>query len=440
VNGLDTRPVFLRRGLSTMLFNIYVSDIGNDLLFSDEGFMVGSVKVSGLFFADDLVVVASTRDGLLGLLNLVRSHTDRLLLDINTEKDKSEIISQCGAAGDMWELMNDSGDVLLSLRQVMEYKYLGTQMYSTMYKTGSAKQKLCIDKAYKYKTSCIYISRDGPDVVDMIVATWCNIAIPAIIAGCETIPFSDSTINEIDKVQSQVAKYALGLPVGAANVCAQAELGMKSFRQILFEHQLKFYVRTLSLVDTRWVKQALLDHLSLSWRSPYMDYMFRVRTELGLYELPVNHTVLVKTISSHFVKQFNDKLSTLSLPWLRPIKVLKRLPYTKEGLSSETIAKFRYDSAGIGNKFPRVDRAVKQVYCPLCPTMVRNTVFHVALFCPAIEKLKKEQTVMTFFRNLCRTKGYSDDYMTTFLSFSLMGMIGMRIHPILWISSVEDLI
>ena len=124
----------------------------------------------------------------------------------------------------------------------------------------------------------------------------------------------------------------------------------------------------------------------------------------------MNHTVLVKTISSHFVKQFNDKLSTLSLPWLRPIKVLKRLPYTKEGLSSETIAKFRYDSAGIGNKFPRVDRAVKQVYCPLCPTMVRNTVFHVALFCPAIEKLRKEQTVMTFFRNLCRTKGYSDDY------------------------------
>ena len=79
-------------------------------------------------------------------------------------------------------------------------------------------------------------------------------------------------------------------------------------------------------------------------------------------------------------------------------------------LSSETIAKFRYDSAGIGNKFPRVNRAVKQVYCPLCPTMVRNTVFHVALFCPAIEKLRKEQTVMTFFRNLCHTKGFSDDY------------------------------
>ena len=76
--------------------------------------------------------------------------------------------------------------------------------------------------------------RDGPDIVDMIVATWCNVAIPAIVAGCETIPFSDSTINEIDKVQSQVAKYALGLPIGAANVCAQAELGMKSFRQILF--------------------------------------------------------------------------------------------------------------------------------------------------------------------------------------------------------------
>ena len=205
-----------------------------------------------------------------------------------------------------------------------------------------------------------------------------------------------------------MAKYALGLPLGAANVCAQAELGMKPFRQVLFEHQLKFYVRTLSLADTRWVKQALLDHLSLSWGSPYMTYIFRVRTELGLYELPMDLTVLVNSISTHFVKQFNVRLSTLSLPWLRPIKVLNRLQYTREGLSSETIAKFRYDSAGIGNKFPRDNRTVKQVYCPLCPTMVRNTVSHVALFCPAIEKIRKEQTVMTFFRNLCGTEGFPD--------------------------------
>ena len=206
VNGLETRPVFLQRGLrqgcslSPILFNLYVSDIGDDITTSGKGFMVGSVMVSGLFFADDLVLVAGTREDLLDLLEIVYTHTVRLDLEINTEKDKSEILSQLGEAGDLWELKTEDGETVLSLRQVMQYRYLGTEMMSTMYKTGVNKQKMCVDKAFKYKNTCFYIAKDGPDLTDMIVATWSNVAIPAILSGCDTIPFSDSNINEIEKV------------------------------------------------------------------------------------------------------------------------------------------------------------------------------------------------------------------------------------------------
>ena len=55
------------------------------------------------------------------------------------------------------------------------------------------------------------------------------------------VPFCESRIDEIERVQSKVAKFALGFPVSFANVCAQTELGMKSFRQQLYERQLKFY-------------------------------------------------------------------------------------------------------------------------------------------------------------------------------------------------------
>ena len=77
-----------------------------------------------------------------------------------------------------------------------------------MAKTAVEKVKNCVAKAHKYKGSCIHISKEGPDVVDMMMATWCN----------------DASIQEIERVQSQVAKYALGLPLGAANICAQTEL------------------------------------------------------------------------------------------------------------------------------------------------------------------------------------------------------------------------
>ena len=108
----------------------------------------------------------------------------------------------------------------------------------------------------------IYVSKDGPDVVDVVNCTWLNIVIPAILFGCEMVPFSEATIGSIERTQSSVAKFVLGVPSGAPNICSQIELGWKPFRQVLYEKQLAFFFRVLFLPDTRWVKLALLDHLS----------------------------------------------------------------------------------------------------------------------------------------------------------------------------------
>ena len=102
----------------------------------------------------------------------------------------------------------------------------------------------------------------GPDVVDVVLCTWSNVAIPAILAGCEMIPFCETRIIEIERVQAQIAKFALGVTTTCPNICAQTELGLKPFRQLLYERQLKFYFRALYIHEDRWVHQAMLEHLS----------------------------------------------------------------------------------------------------------------------------------------------------------------------------------
>jgi hypothetical protein len=376
VNGVSTRQVYLRRGLrqgcslSPMLFALYIAEMGQALTLSSEGFRVGRVCVSGLLFADDLILLAREADGLLRLLSMVKRHADILKMEINTGKDKSEVISPDGDAGNLWQVMGVNGEAVLSLKQVIKYKYLGNPTMESMHKIGVEKQKQCIQKAHRYKGSCIFMSRDGPDVVDMILATWCNVAIPAILYGTEMIPFSEATILEIEKTQNQVAKYALGVPLGTAGLCAQIELGMKPFRQLLYEHQLKFYIRVLNLDEKRWVKQALLDHLSMSWTSPYISYMLNIRSRLGLFELPMSRTRLLSFTKDFFTCSTNFALSALSLPWLRPIKCFKRQLYAKEGDASSTLAKFRYNVANMGNKYPRLGRQSTHSYCPLCPCFV----------------------------------------------------------------------
>ena len=78
-----------------------------------------------------------------------------------------------------------TGNVVLSLEQVELYKYLGTWTYNTMYRTSVEKQKHCVKTAYKYKSSCIHVSRMGPDVVNVVQCTWSNVVVPAILSGMD---------------------------------------------------------------------------------------------------------------------------------------------------------------------------------------------------------------------------------------------------------------
>ena len=81
----------LRQGcsLSPMLFNLYISDIGHDLNTAGEGFLIGNnLTVSGLLFADVIVVVAKTGAGLKRLINLVNRHCERLKLLVSEEKSQ----------------------------------------------------------------------------------------------------------------------------------------------------------------------------------------------------------------------------------------------------------------------------------------------------------------------------------------------------------------
>ena len=50
----------------------------------------------------------------------------------------------------IWSLHNEEGEVSGSLGLVEVYKYLGVEVYNTMFKVSSNKQKKCIVTAWRY--------------------------------------------------------------------------------------------------------------------------------------------------------------------------------------------------------------------------------------------------------------------------------------------------
>ena len=404
VNGLQTRPIFLRRGLrqgcslSPLLFALYISDVGNDVTLTQLGFLLGNVCISGLLFADDIVLVARSSAGLKSLLALIKRCFDDLKLTIS--EDKSQVISP---DDESWDLLDSSSNVEMSLKQVSLYKYLGTWTYNSMFRTGVEKQKLCVKTAFKYKGCCIYVSRMGPDIVDVVQCTWLNVAIPAILTGCDMIPFCDARIEEIERIQSQVAKFALGVSTTTSNVCAQTEMGMKSFRQHLYERQLKFYFRVLYLPEDRWVHQALLEHLSGGWTSPYLQYISAVRSKLGLFATPSVPKVWKQLTYEHFLSRTNADASSFAS--IRPLKSFSRLPYVCESDWSTVITEFKLQNEGLGDKCPRQGRQ-RQPFCPVCPVRQPNSGLHMLFCCSSLTSLRSE-TGISSFMTLCTWKGFS---------------------------------
>ena len=122
--------------------------------------------------ADDLAILARTKRGLQALLYIVKNGFDKLNLEISVEK--SQVISP---EEDEWVVTDENDMVTLSLDQVSLYKYLGTWTYNSMFKTAVEKQKLCVKTANKYRGACKLVSSNGPDLCDVVKATWCDFAV-----------------------------------------------------------------------------------------------------------------------------------------------------------------------------------------------------------------------------------------------------------------------
>ena len=80
--------------LSPILFALYVKELGDKLMECDKGIRVGDLKIPGLFFADDIVLMAESQKELQEMLNIAGEYGNKWRLEFG--KDKSEVI-------DSWE-------------------------------------------------------------------------------------------------------------------------------------------------------------------------------------------------------------------------------------------------------------------------------------------------------------------------------------------------
>ena len=158
---------------------------------------------------------------------------------------------------------------------------------------------------------------------------------PAILYGCEVVPFNKGSIDEIERRQSSVGKFTLGLPTNAPNISATTILGVKSFKELMYSAQLRYLERLLKQDSRRWSKDAFLDHVEGDWASPYVKHMGEIRLEVGLSRWPRSSKEVRIALDSHFLRVNNEQIERLALPALEPLAKRARMEHVDESEDSQ---------------------------------------------------------------------------------------------------------
>ena len=310
---------------------------------------------------------------------------------------KSMVISR---AVTTWDLHDEKGEVYSSLDKVLSYKYLGVEVFNTMYKVTTAKQKKCVAAAERYRGATRYLSRQGPDVVDLSVVAWRRQAVPAITFGTENIIFSDSTFEALERVQAGWAKDTLNLPKSCPGVVAQLLLGAPTMRQMIYTSQLKAFLRLTQLPSTRYAAHALLEHEVGGWKSPYLENIAKIQVDLGILQLPPVKENIDKVVDKLYEQRLKIKVESLtSVPILKEKVTVARARSAREGEDWRWINRAIMGATGI-----QYDRE-KGIWNKRCPEDgAINTDLHCVSECGTTATIRKATGLSLYFAS-CSMKG-----------------------------------
>ena len=125
--------VGLKQGcvLSPILFALYIQDLEKELLQVDSGIRVGEAMVPGLFFADDMVLVASNEVRLQRLLEATVRFGEQRKMEFNGKKSKV-MTNWRTAEGNKWQVgrqwVPEGEEYALTMEEADDYKYLGVRI------------------------------------------------------------------------------------------------------------------------------------------------------------------------------------------------------------------------------------------------------------------------------------------------------------------------
>ena len=356
--------------LSPLLFSLYISGLGDELNSSGLGIDLQDINISAILFADDLVIIGRSRSALDLLMMTTRTFFNKHKLDIS--ESKSKVLSYNAATGKIsFEAPNQPP---LLLDQVLVFKYLGIFLNCSPYNFFKSFNEQVKKRAKNYLASVLSLVRSGPNRTDLAYSLWTLCALPSILYGTEIIPLTKDTITEVERCNTVVGKFILGIPRSSADVSSYIDAGLRPISSLIAEKVLLYASSIMSKPVSYWPKKAMSENLSLGSRSPYTRYLVQWKIKYNCFCLiPKYLKSSIKKSSIIDILDQQRAVSTSTFPLVSPgsgpscsgYPWFKPKSWVSDSGLSQVFASFRVCNSGLGNRGPAKNGKFYKL-CPLC--------------------------------------------------------------------------
>lgn len=323
--------------LSPVIFNLFLADL--PATFDDSCHPVENFnsKLNCLMFADDIVLLSESAEGLQNSLNKLNIYCKKWKLTLNTDKTKVIIFNRGGHQIKKFRFTYNSNEIQIT----QKYCYLGILFTSSGLFTEAIKS--LSEKASK----AFYMLRklNTRDNTKLTLKLFDSLVSPILHYSCEVwAPFlfkkfkNDNFLSicdtaPIENLNIKLCKYILGVGKKSTNLAVKGELGRSPLLIKATQLSVKFWHR-LNILDTNtFVKKSYLDDIIMNHKnySGWSHCIYNIMNNFGMGDIWENQADPDLTANHFFTHQMYNLYKE---QWLKAVKYSSKL---------KNYAKFKVD-------------------------------------------------------------------------------------------------